>query len=138
MPYRMAGIDVHKKRLAVVVADVEGEDEYQFERRWYGSKPEQLRVRSGGLIGQEVTAVGSGWGGGGRVFGKVGVGEGLCNRGGRGRKTDFRDAERLVKRLVSQELILSFVPDTEQRLWRTLTRTRYQRTRDKVRLQNQL
>src|SRR5215471_2712161 len=29
----------------------------------------------------------------------------------------------------SQELTLSFVPDTEQRLRRTLTRTRYQRTR---------
>ena len=26
MPYRMAGIDVHKKRLAVVVADVEADD----------------------------------------------------------------------------------------------------------------
>jgi len=36
MPYRMAGIDVHKKMVAVVVADVEveDEDEYQFERRW--------------------------------------------------------------------------------------------------------
>jgi len=43
-----------------------------------------------------------------------------------------------VKRLISQELVLSFVPDSEQRLWRTLTRTKYQRTRDKVRLQNQL
>ena len=62
----------------------------------------------------------------------------LSNRGRRGRKRDFRDAERLVKRLISQELILSFVPDVEQRLWRTLTHTRYQRTRDKVRLQNQL
>jgi hypothetical protein len=30
MPYRVAGIDVHKKKLAVVVADVE-EDEYRFE-----------------------------------------------------------------------------------------------------------
>jgi hypothetical protein len=30
MPYRVAGIDVHKKKLAVVVADVEVEDEYQF------------------------------------------------------------------------------------------------------------
>ncbi len=37
MPYRIAGIDVHKKKLAVVVADVEVEDEYQFERRLYGS-----------------------------------------------------------------------------------------------------
>jgi hypothetical protein len=32
----------HKKKLAVVVADVEVEDEYQFERRWYGSNPEQF------------------------------------------------------------------------------------------------
>src|SRR5262249_34699678 len=35
-------------------------------------------------------------------------------------------------------LILSFVPDQQQRLWRTLTRTKYQLTRDRVRLQNQL
>jgi transposase len=60
------------------------------------------------------------------------------NRGRRGRKKDFPDAERLVKRLVSQELTLSFVPDTEQRLWRTVTRRKYQLTRDHVRLQNQL
>ena len=33
MSYRIAGIDVHKKMLAVVVADVEVEGEYQFERR---------------------------------------------------------------------------------------------------------
>jgi hypothetical protein len=50
MPYRMAGIDVHKKKLAVVVADVEVEEEYQFERRWYGSNPEQLRALSEWLI----------------------------------------------------------------------------------------
>ena len=37
MAYRIVGIDVHKKKLAVVVADVEVDDEYQFERRWYGS-----------------------------------------------------------------------------------------------------
>jgi transposase len=43
-----------------------------------------------------------------------------------------------VKRLVANELILSFVPDAEQRLWRTVTRRKYQLTRDKVRLQNQL
>src|SRR5881394_474469 len=70
--------------------------------------------------------------------GTLHLAQALSNRGRRGRKRDFRDAERLVKRLVSQELILSFVPDAEQCLWRTLTRTRYQRTRDKVRLQNQL
>src|SRR5256712_9724504 len=76
--------------------------------------------------------------GAGRMSGTVHLVQALSNRGQRGRKRDFRDAERLVKRLVSQELILSFVPDAEQCLWRTLTRTRYQRTRDHVRLQNQL
>jgi transposase len=72
------------------------------------------------------------------MSGTLHLAQALSNRGRRGRKSDFRDAERLVKRLVSEELVLSFVPDAEQRLWRTLTRTRYQRTRDKVRLQNQL
>src|SRR6201981_1099540 len=59
------------------------------------------------------------------------------NRGPRGRKKDFPDAERLVKRLVAQELKLSFVPDAEQRLWRTLTRRKYQLTCAHARLQNQ-
>jgi len=57
MPYRIAGIDVHKKKLAVVVADVEVEDEYQFERRWYGSNPEQLQVLAKWLIEQQVDEV---------------------------------------------------------------------------------
>src|SRR5438309_10280914 len=55
MPYRIAGIDVHKKKLAVVVADVEVEEEYQFERRWYGSNPEQLRVLSEGTETPQVS-----------------------------------------------------------------------------------
>jgi hypothetical protein len=37
MAYRIAGIDVHKKMLAVVVADVECAGEYEFERRRFGS-----------------------------------------------------------------------------------------------------
>jgi len=39
---------------------------------------------------------------------------------------------------VAQELILSFVPDAEQRLWRTVMRRKYQLTRDRVQLQNRL
>jgi transposase len=39
---------------------------------------------------------------------------------------------------VAQELTLSFVPDTEQRLWRTVTRKKYQLRCDRIRLQNQL
>jgi transposase len=60
------------------------------------------------------------------------------NRGPRGHKTDFRDAQRALSRLRSGDLILSYVPEAEQRCWRTLTRTKYQLTRDKVRLQSQL
>ena len=161
MPYRIAGIDVHKKKLAVVVADVEVEEEYQFEQRWYGSNPEQLQELAEWLIEQQVeevvmestaqywqplwSALEQCWkptcqhrDGAGKMSGTLHLAQALSNRGRRGRKKDFRDAQRLVKRLVSQELTLSFVPDAEQRLWRTLTRTKYQRTRDRVRLHNQL
>jgi transposase len=60
------------------------------------------------------------------------------NRAPKGRKNDFRDAKRLARRLLAGELLLSFVPDAEQRMWRTLTRSKHQLIRDRVRLQNQL
>jgi hypothetical protein len=50
MSYRIARIDVHKKMLAVVVADVEIEGEYQFERRQFGSTPEHLRLLAEWLL----------------------------------------------------------------------------------------
>jgi len=62
----------------------------------------------------------------------------FSNRAPRGRKHDFRDAERLVRRLIADELILSFVPNGEQRTWRNLRRMKTQLTRDRVRLQNQM
>jgi transposase len=76
--------------------------------------------------------------GAGPMSGTLHLAQARSNRGRRGRKKDFPDAERLVKRLVADELVLSFVPDAEQRLWRTVTRRKYQLTRNKVRLQNQL
>src|SRR6202795_1674555 len=57
MAYRIAGIDVHKKILAVVVADVEGESEYQFERRQFGTTPDHLRLLSEWFVEQEVEEV---------------------------------------------------------------------------------
>ena len=161
MSYRIAGIDVHKKMLAVVVADVEVEGEYQFERRKLGSNPEHLRLLAEWLLEREVEEVAMEstaqywqpvWGalerywrptcqkreGAGPMSGKLHLAQARSNRGRRGRKKDFPDAERLVKRLVAQELILSFVPDPEQRLWRTVTRRKHQLTRLRVRMQNQL
>src|SRR5246127_180909 len=157
MPYRIMGIDVHKKMLAVVVSDIEVEGEYHFERRRFGSNPEQLRLLAAWLVEQVVMestaqywkpvweALERHWKplrqkqeGASRRSGTLHLAQAQSNRGRRGRKRDFPDAERLVKRLVARELILSFVPDTEQRLWRTVTRRKYQLTRDRVRLHNQL
>src|SRR5499427_6584080 len=161
MPYRIAGIDVHKKILAVVVSNVEVDGDFHFERRVFGSNPEQLRSLAAWLLEQEVEeAVMEStaqywrpvWGalerywksicekreGARRRSGTLHLAQAQSNRGRRGRKRDFADAERLVKRLVARELILSFVPDAEQRLWRTVTRKKYQLTCDRVRLQNQL
>src|ERR1700756_5225591 len=159
--YRIAGIDVHKKKLAVVVVDVEVHGEYQFERCWFAANPEQLRRLSQWLGGHQIEGVVMEfsalywkpvWGalerywqpicqkreGAGPTSGILHLAQAQSNRGPRGRKKDFRDAERLVKRLVADELKLSFVPDTEQRLGRPLPRRRYQLTRARVQLQNQL
>jgi transposase len=161
MAYRIAGIDVHKKKLAVVVADLELGSETQFERRWYGSQPEPLRALAEWFIEQRVEEVVmestaqywkpvwgalerywqpvcQTWEAVGPKSGTLHLAQALSNRGRRGRKMDFVDCERLIKRLVSGELTLSFVPTAEQRLWRTVTRTRYQLTCHRTRLQNQL
>ena len=57
MPYRIAGIDVHKKMLAVVVSDVEVHDEYQFERCRFNSTPDHLRLLAEWLIERDVEEV---------------------------------------------------------------------------------
>jgi hypothetical protein len=57
MSYRIAGINVHKKMLAVVVSDVEIDSEYQFERRRFSSNPEQLRLLAAWLLEQETEEV---------------------------------------------------------------------------------
>jgi transposase len=54
----------------------------------------------------------------------------LCHplkvRAPRGRKRDYRDAQRLADRWWSGDLEDSFIPGAEQRAWRWLTRTRVQ------------
>lgn len=46
MPYRIAGIDVHKKMPAVVVADVEVDGDFHFVRQKVGATPADLAVRA--------------------------------------------------------------------------------------------
>jgi Transposase len=149
MSYRIAGIDVHKRMLAVVASEVEVYGEYQFERRQFGTSLAQLRALAAWRLEQQVEEVVMEstaqywkpvWGGlerhwqpacqkweGARpTSGGLHLAQAKSNRARRGRKNDFADAERLVRRLVANELTLSFVPDVEQRLWRTVMRTKYQ------------
>src|ERR1039457_7119169 len=77
-------------------------------------------------------------GGASKMCGTLHLCQAKSDHGPRGRKNDFADGERMIKRLVAQELILSFVPDPEQRLWRTVTRRKVQLTRIKVGFRNQL
>ena len=51
---RIAGMDVHKKMLAVVVTDVATEGELQFERRQFGATSEQVQVLVEWLTGLQV------------------------------------------------------------------------------------
>jgi hypothetical protein len=127
--------------LAVVVADIEVEGEYQFERRLFPSSPALLRSLAEWLIEQGVEeavmestaqywkpvweALEPYWKptcqkreGSGPMSGALHLAQALSNRGRRGRKRDFPDAERLVKRLIAQELTLSFVPDVRSPLIR--------------------
>jgi transposase len=161
MAYKIAGIDVHKRMLAVVVADVERAGEWTFERCRFGSGPGQLRALAECLVAQQVEEVVMEstaqywkpvWGALERFWtpvaqqradappraGTLHLAQAQSNSARPGRKKDFPDAERLVRRLVADELVLNFVPTPEQRLWRTLTRTKYQLTRTRVQLQNRL
>ena len=146
MPYTIAGIDIHKKVLIVVVTDVTLE-EFQFESRRFGTTASErqhlvawLRERGVQEIVMESTAQywKPVWLDLEPHFSKLHLAQAHSNRAPKGRKHDFADAQRLTRRLVAGELILSFVPDAEQRGWRTMTRGKLQLVCDRVRLQNQL
>lgn len=145
MSHKIAGIDVHKKVLMVVVIDATAPEEKP-ERRRFATMPSDLRHLADWLRGQAVKeavmeSTAQYWR---PVWLEMEphmllhLAQAFSNRAPRGRKYDFRDAERLVRRLIADELILSFVPNGEQRIWRNLTRSRTQLIRDRVRLQSQI
>ena len=145
MSYKIAGMDVHKRVLMVVVIDVSTPEEKP-ERRRFTTMPSDLHRLSIWLREQRVEeavmeSTAQYW----RTvwlelepYLGLQLAQAFSNRAPRGRKHDFKDAERLVRRLMANELILSFVPSGEQRTWRNMTRRKTQLTRDRVRLQNQM
>ena len=145
MSYKIAGIDVHKKVLMVVVMDAHAPDG-EPERRRFATMPSDLGRLSSWLREHEVKeavmeSTAQYW----RSvwlelepYMRLQLAQAFSNRAPRGRKHDFKDAERLVRRLIADELILSFVPNGEQRTWRNMTRMKTQLTRERVRLQSQM
>ena len=142
---KIAGIDVHKKVLMVVVVDSSAPEEKPARRRFVTLPSELQRFRiwlqEQGVEEAVMESTAQYW----RSVWlelephmRLHLAQAFSNRAPRGRKHDFKDAERLVRRLIADELILSFVPEGEQRIWRSLTRMKVQLTRDRVRLQNQM
>ncbi len=151
----IAGIDVHKRVLMVVVGSMSGAaaddggespEPIRFEKRRFGTTTSELLhllawLQQHGV--QEVVMESTAqywkpvWLTLERHF-RMRLAQAWSNRAPRGKKADFKDAQRLVRRHVAGELTLSFVPDAAQRQMRTVTRRRTQLTRDRVRIQNQL
>lgn len=154
---RIAGIDVHKRVLMVAVGvatfhldEASGETEpqpaFQFEMRRFGTTTAELEHLAGWLQqhGVEEVVMESTaqywkpvWLGLEPYF-RLSLAQAWSNRAPKGKKTDFKDAQRLVRRHVAGELTLSFIPDVSQRQMRTVTRRRVQLVRDRVRVQNQV
>lgn len=153
MSYTVAGIDIHKKVLMVVVATAADEvtdaagQAIEFECRRFGTGASErkhlvswLQQRQAREVVMESTAQywRSVWLDLEPHCEKLHLAQAHSNRAPKGRKNDFGDAKRLTRRLLADELILSFVPEAEQRSWRTITRGKQQLVRDRVRLHSQL
>ena len=129
----VAGIDVHKKMLAVVIRR-SCDEQVEYEKRKFGTTGAEiqhleawLRAQGVGEVVMESTAQywRPVWYGLEAHF-ELHLTHPLKTRAPRGRKSDFRDAQRLADRWSSGDLEDSFIPGAEQRAWRWLTRTRVQ------------
>ena len=151
----IAGIDVHKRILVVAVGTVSGAtaedgseqaEPIRFANRQFGTTTAELLhlvawLREHGVQEAVMESTAQYWKPVWLALEghfRLSLAQAWSNRAPRGRKGDFRDAQRLVRRHVAGELTLSFVPDSEQRQIRTVTRRRTQLTRDRVRIHNQV
>jgi len=124
---------VHKKMLAVVIRRSRGE-QVEYQKRKFGSTRAEIQHLEAWLQSQAVREVVMEstaqywrpvWYGLEPHF-QLHLTLPLKTRAPRGRKSDFRDAQRLADRWSSGDLEDSFIPGSEQRAWRWLNRTRVQ------------
>lgn len=141
----VAAIDVHKNVLMVVVGSSE-EPEQAWRQQRFGTIASEIArliewLKSFGVeqVAMESTAV-YWWSVWRELEGqfRLLLAQPRSTQAPRGRKSDFGDAVRIVKRLLAGDLTLSYVPDREQRKWRLLTRMRTSLVSMKVIVRNRL
>ena len=129
----IAGIDVHKRMLAVVIRR-EPNGKVEYLKRKFGTMRSEIEHLAAWLRSEQVEEVVMEstaqywrpvWNGLEAHF-RLHLCHPLKVRAPRGRKQDFKDAQRLADRWWSGDLEDSFIPGAEQRQWRWLTRTRVQ------------
>ena len=141
----VAGIDVHKKTVFVVVLQSVQRDQDVasglFGTTQFGLRELVAFLRQQGVkqIAMESTALY--W----RPVWMALEGEftltlaqARSTRARRGRKWDRADARRIAKRLLSGDLTVSYVPSPEQRDWRLLSRTQVALRESTVRVRTRL
>ena len=130
----IAGIDVHKKMLAVVIRRGSGVS-VEYTKRKFGTTKSEIDHLASWLQQNQVNEIVMEstaqywrpvWYGLEPHFSSLHLTHPLKTRAPRGRKRDYRDAQRLADRWDSGDLEDSFIPGSEQRSWRWLTRTRVQ------------
>lgn len=145
MSHTIAGIDVHKKLLVVVIVEAAKPD-VPLQSRRFGTGSAALRDLSKWLCDYGVKeavmeSTAQYWK---PVwmelepYMNLHLAQAQSNKAAKGRKSDLADTKRLVRRFAAGELMLSFIPEPEQRVWRMVTRGRLQLVRERVQLQNQI
>lgn len=141
----VAGIDVHKAMLAVVVARP-GQNETEYASRKFGAGRWQVRelidwLLELGVVRVAMESTAQYWKPvwyALEPFFQLILAQPRSTAAPRGRKMDFADAKRIVRRLLADDLTISFVPEAEQRRWRLLTRARTAAMLQITRLRNQI
>jgi len=141
----VAGLDVHKKTVVVVILQKGQPDQDHatgtFGTTQFGLKQLAAFLRQHGVTHVAMESTAQYW----RPVWMALEGEfsltlaqARSTRARRGRKWDQADARRIAKRFLSGDLTVSFVPPPEQRDWRLLSRTQITLRESLVRLRNQI
>lgn len=141
----VAGMDVHKKTVVVVVLQsVQPDQDYAsgiFGTTQFGLRELVAFLRQHGVTHAAMESTAQYW----RPVWMtledeftLTLAQARSTRARRGRKWDKADARRIAKRLLSGDLTVSYVPSPEQRDWRLLSRTQVAMRESLVRLRNQI